>query len=152
MLISYQLTTDKPDVEVSRIQVKNNSWTRKPTNLPASTYVGVQTSVLSEVLSSSTTEIPAIKTHYHIWKLNLNPLLKKNIGGSGQAQLPWFTAGGELALSLTFLNGNILLGKWHEFCLIPILLHIAICSHRNFHLFQPSTRLFNGQCKNLQEG
>lgn len=75
----------------------------------------------------------------------------KNTGGSGRAQLPWFSAGGDLALLLTFLNGNLLLGKWHEFCLIPVLLHIAICSHGNFHLFEPSTRLFKGQRKTLKK-
>jgi len=103
MLIPYQLATAQPDVEVSRIQAQSflqrggeRRWVQQE---------------LSEVLSSSTTQIPAAKTLHHIWKLNLNPLVKKTIGGSGQEQLPWFNAGGELALLLTFLNGNPLLGS-----------------------------------------
>lgn len=75
MLISYQLTTDKPDVEVSRIQVQ------KHPNLSASlgsVYCRSANEALSEVLNSSTTEIPAVKHLNHIWKLNLNPLVKKH--------------------------------------------------------------------------
>lgn len=85
MLIAYQLTTDKPDVEVSRIQVQK----KKPSlQAQAAHTTGVQMRALSEVLSSSTTEIPAVKNLYHIWKLNLNPLVKKKTIGSGQAKLP----------------------------------------------------------------
>ena len=75
MLISYQLATDKPDVEVSRIQVQKKT----PTCLQeqAAHTTGVQTRALSEVLNSSTTEIPVVKNLYHTWKLNLNPLVKK---------------------------------------------------------------------------
>lgn len=69
MLIPYQLATAQPDVEVSRIQAQSflqrggeRRWVQQE---------------LSEVLSSSTTQIPAVKTFHHIWKLNLNPLVKK---------------------------------------------------------------------------
>lgn len=60
MLISYQLTTDKPDVEVSRTsknKIKSTHTHKKHTYLQVRAVhtTGAQMRALSEVLSSSTT-------------------------------------------------------------------------------------------------
>lgn len=75
MLIAYQLSTGKPDVEGSRIQVQ-----KTPNNLSASRGRARCRSAnrrAPEMLCCSATQIPAIKNLCCRWKLNLNPLLKK---------------------------------------------------------------------------
>lgn len=92
MLISYQFNTDKPDVEVRRIQAQKN-----PQPVCKHVQQGCKPEHSQRCLDPALQKFQLSKTSIMYGNWNSTPWWK-NIGGSGQAQLPWFRAGRELCL------------------------------------------------------
>lgn len=82
-LISYQLSTDKPDVEVSRIHIKTKTQQhaqavceRSSTHCRTANESALR-GASAQLYRNSSRQQP-LYGNYGIWKLNLSPLVKKH--------------------------------------------------------------------------